>query len=169
MNIKAGIFIFAASLLASSALAQTCDISYTTDTDAQLGAGDPVNIGTVIATAYGIPLADAEDNTRLGKKIINAASKEQDKGGPYIATYSEMRSCDGGPAVKADGIFVKGVTLAGSNKIARVALGVADEVTKRYEKRAAHGDKFANDHSKAKKVERDSATGKRKRNIVAGD
>ena len=162
-------WLMALALVAGSAVAQTCDVTYTMDTDVQAGAGDPVNVGTSVGMVYGIPLADADDNTRLGKKIINAASKEQDKGGPYIATYSEMRSCDGGPAVKADGVFVKGVTLAGSNKIARVGLQVADEITKRYEKRAAHGDKFANDHSKAKKVERDSATGKRKRNIIAGD
>ena len=150
--------------------AQTCDVTYTTDTDVVLAPGaDPMNVGTVVAMAYGIPLADADDNTRLGKKIINEASKQQDKGGPYVATYSEMRSCDGGAAVKADGIYVKGVTLAGSNKIARTALGVADEVTKRYEKRAAKGDKYANDHGKAKKIKR-GADGKREREkIVAGD
>ena len=129
-----------------------------------------MNVGTVVGFAYGLPLADAEDNTRLGKKIINEASKQQDKGGPYIATYSEMRSCDGKPAVQADGVFVQGVTLKGANAISRVGLKVGEELTQRSEKRAAKGDKFANDHSKAKKIKRDPNTQKRERAaIVAGD
>jgi len=155
-----------------AAFAQTfCDVIYTLDTDVVVAPGsDPVNVGTVVGFAYGLPLADAEDNTRLGKKIINEASKQQDKGGPYIATYSEMRSCNGGPAVRADGVFVQGVTLKGSNAVGRVALKVGDEITQRYEKRAAKGDKFANDHSKAKKIKRDPNTAKRERApIVAGD
>jgi hypothetical protein len=161
----------ALSLFASTAFAQFCDVTYTLDTDVVLAEGaEPVNTGTIVGVAYGLPLADAEDNTRLGKKIINEASKQQDKGGPYLAYYSEMRSCGGGPAVQADGIFVKGVTLNGSNKIGRVALQVGDEVTKRYEKRAQKGDRFAQDHQKARKIERDGDTKKRKRAaIVAGD
>jgi hypothetical protein len=158
-------------LLAGAAFAQTCDVTYTIDTDVVLAPGaDPVNFGTTVAMAYGIPLADAEDNTRLGKKIISAASDQDGQGGPYIFTYSEMRSCNGGPATKADGVFVKGVTLKGANKVARVALKVADEIVQRYEKRAAKGDKFANDHSKAKAIKRDPNTAKRERQpIVAGD
>ena len=159
-------------VFAPLAFAQTfCDVIYTLDTDVVVAPGsDPVNVGTVVGFAYGLPLADAEDNTRLGKKIINEASKQQDKGGPYIATYSEMRSCNGGPAVRADGVFVQGVTLKGSNAVGRVALKVGDEITQRYEKRAAKGDKFANDHSKAKKIKRDPNTAKRERApIVAGD
>jgi hypothetical protein len=165
------VLIFALALFSTAVFAQTCDVVYTMDTDVVLAPGsDPVNVGTVVGFAYGIPKADAEDNTRLGKKIINEASKQQDKGGPYIATYSEMRSCDGGPAIKADGVYVQGVTLKGSTVIDRVALKVADEITKRYEKRAAKGDKFANDHSKAKKIKRDPNTQKRERSpIVAGD
>jgi hypothetical protein len=46
---------------------------------------------------------------------------------------------------------------------------VGDEVTRRYEKRADRGDKFANDHHKARKIERDQNTGKRHRKIEAGD
>ena len=159
------------SLFSSTAFAQFCDVVYTMDTDVVLKAGaEPVNAGTVVSFAYGIPLADADENTRLGKKIINEASKQQDKGGPYLSTYSEMRSCDGKPAVKADGVFVQGVTLKGGNAIARVALKVADEITQRYEKRAAKGDKFANDHSKAKAIKRDPNTAKRERApIVSGD
>jgi len=165
------ILILALALFASAAIAQTCDVVYTLDTDVVLSPGaEPVNVGTVVGFAYGLPLADAEDNTRLGKKIINEASKQQDKGGPYLATYSEMRSCDGKPAVQADGVFVQGVTLKGSNAVGRVALKVGDEITQRYEKRAAKGDKFANDHSKAKKIKRDPDTKKRQRDaIISGD
>jgi len=154
------------------AFAQYCDVVYTMDTDVVLTPGaEPLNVGTIVGFAYGLPLVDAEANTKLGKKIINEASKQQDKGGPYIATYSEMRSCDGKPAVRADGVFVQGVTLKGSNAIARVALKVGDEVTQRYEKRAARGDKFADDgHAHAKKIKRDPNTQKRERApIVAGD
>ena len=156
--------------LALGVQAQVCDVTYTMDTDVVTAPGaEPVNVGTSVGMVYGIPLADAEENTRLGKKIINEASKQQDKGGPYLATYTEMRSCDGGAAVKADGVFVKGVTLAGSNKIGRVGLAVADEVTKRYEKRANRGDRFAHNHDKAKKIKR-GQDGKRERNkIEAGD
>ena len=165
------LLVLALTLFSTAAFAQTCDVIYTLDTDVVITPGaEPVNVGTVVGFAYGIPFADAVDNTRLGRKIIDEASKQQDKGGPYIATYSEMRSCDGGPAVKADGVFVQGVTLKGGNKIARVALKVGDEVTKRYEKRAEKGDKFANDHSKAKKIKRDPNTQKRERApIVASD
>ena len=154
------------------AFAQTfCDVTYTVDTDVVLKAGaDPVNFTTASTIAHGIPLADAEDNTRLGKKIISATSEQDGKGGPYIITYSEMRSCDGQPAKQADGVFSKGVTMKGGNKIARVALKVGDEITQRYEKRAAKGDKFANDHAKAKAIKRDPDTKKRHRDpIVAGD
>jgi hypothetical protein len=153
------------------AAAQTCDVTYTLDVDAVVKSGsDPVNVATAVMQIYGIPLADAEDNTRLGKKIINEASKQQDKGGPYVGTYSEMRSCNGGAPVKADGIYVQGVTLAGSTKIADVGLKVGAEINDRYKKRAARGDRFANDHSHAKKIERDSDTKKRKRApIVASD
>ena len=161
----------ALALFSTAAFAQFCDVIYTMDVDVVLAPGaEPMNVGTSVGFAYGIPLADAEDNTRLGKKIINEASKQQDKGGPYIATYSEMRSCDGKVPVRADGIFVQGVTLKGANAISRVALKVGEEVTQRYEKRAAKGDKFGNDHSKAKKIKRDPNTQKRERApIVAGD
>ena len=166
------LLVLALTLFSTAAFAQTCDVIYTLDTDVVITPGaEPVNVGTVVGFAYGIPFADAVDNTRLGRKIIDEASKQQDKGGPYIATYSEMRSCDGGPAVKADGVFVQGVTLKGSNAIARVALKVGDEVTQRYEKRAARGDKFADDgHAHAKKIKRDPNTQKRERApIVASD
>ena len=167
------ILVLALALFSTAAFAQTfCDVIYTLDTDVVVAPGaEPVNVGTVVGFAYGLPLADAEDNTKLGKKIIDEASKQQDKGGPYIATYSEMRSCNGGPATRADGVFVQGVTLKGGNAIARVALKVGDQVTQRYEKRAARGDKFADDgHGHAKKIKRDPNTGKRERAaIVAGD
>jgi len=166
------ILVLALALFSTAAFAQFCDVIYTMDVDVVLAPGaEPMNVGTSVGFAYGIPLADAEDNTRLGKKIINEASKQQDKGGPYIATYSEMRACDGKPAVRADGVFVKGVTLAGSVKIAEVGLAVGKEINDRYKKRAAKGDKFADDgHSHGKKIKRDPNTQKRERApIVAGD
>jgi hypothetical protein len=160
-------WVLALLAFAPFAFAQTCDVVYTTDVDVVLAPGsDPVSVATAVGFVYGIPLADAEDNTRLGKRIINEASQQQDKGGPYVVTYSEMRSCDGGPSTKADGVYVQGVTLKGGNKISRVAIKVAEEITKRYEKRADKGDKFANDHSKAKKIKRDENTKKRQRDPV---
>ena len=165
------IFVLALALFSGAAFAQFCDVIYTMDVDVEMTPGaEPININTVVGFAYGLPLADAEANTKLGKKVINEASKQQDKGGPYLATYSEMRSCDGKVPVRADGIFVQGVTLKGANAISRVALKVGEEVTQRYEKRAAKGETFGNDHSKAKKIKRDPNTGKRERQaIVAGD
>ena len=165
------ILVLALAMFSGAAFAQFCDVIYTMDVDVQtIPGGEPMNVATSVGFGYGVPLADADDNTRLGKKIINEASKQQDKNGPYIATYSEMRSCDGKPAVRADGIFVQGVTLKGANAISRVALKVGEEVTQRYEKRAAKGETFGNDHSKAKKIKRDPNTQKRERPaIVAGD
>ena len=43
---------------------------------------EPVNVGTVVGFAYGLPLADADENTRLGKKVIDEASKRAGQGGP---------------------------------------------------------------------------------------
>ena len=166
------ILVLALAMFSGAAFAQYCDVIYTMDVDVEMTPGaDPINISTIVSFAYGLPLADAEANTKLGKKIINEASKQQDKGGPYIATYSEMRACDGKPAVRADGVFVKGVTLAGSVKIADVGLAVGKEINDRYKKRADKGDKFADDgHSHGKKIKRDPNTQKRERApIVAGD
>ena len=166
------ILVLALAMFSGAAFAQFCDVIYTMDVDVQTTpGGEPLNINTIVGFAYGLPLADAEANTKLGKKIINEVSKQQDKNGPYIATYSEMRSCDGKPATRADGVFVQGVTLKGSVKIADVGLAVGKEINDRYKKRADKGDKFADDgHSHGKKIKRDPNTQKRERApIVAGD
>jgi len=166
------ILVLALALFSGAAFAQYCDVIYTMDVDVEMTPGaDPINISTIVSFAYGLPLADAEANTKLGTKIIKEAGKQDGQGGPYIATYSEMRACDGKPPVRADGVFVKGVTLKGSVKIADVGLAVGKEINDRYRKRGDRGDKFADDgHSKGKKIKRDVNTGKRERApIVAGD
>ena len=80
------LMVLAVSLFASTAFAQTfCDVIYTLDTDVVVTPGsEPVNVGTVVGFAYGLPLADAEDNTKLGKKIINEASKQQEIGRAHV-------------------------------------------------------------------------------------
>jgi len=145
-------FLLAALFASSAAFGQVCDVTYVLDVD----TGER-NVSTVTTQVYGVPMADVLDNHARGLRIINELSKVQDRGGPYNVEVSETRTCDGGVAVKVPdgGIMVKGVTLKDNNRIARMALKEADGITKRYEDRAAKGDKHGWDHSKAKKVKRD--------------
>lgn len=155
------ILLAAAVLTASGAVvAQTCDVIYTIESE----TADGFDVGSGATTIRALPMADVLDNHAKGLKVIDEASKQQDKGGPYTIELGEFRACDGDVSVKvADGsILVKGVTLAGSNKISRMALKQADPVIKRYEDRAAKGDKVGWDHKKAKKVKRDDLGNKKK-------
>jgi hypothetical protein len=146
-----------AGTLAAQAGPQTCDVTYTTD----VNTADGNDAGLTVNTIPALPMADVLANNALGKKIINETSKQQDKGGPYTINYTETRVCGGGAPVKADGIFVKGVTLRGTNRIADAAIQAAQEMMNRYKDRSDNGAKVAWDHTKAKKVKLDPDTGMR--------
>lgn len=153
---RAILFVFAA-LTATLAWSQVCDVTYSVDT----ATADGNDVGTSVTVVRALPMADVLDNAAKFNQVLDVASKEQEKGGPYTGTMDEVRVCDGGKPVKAQGIEVRGVTLKGANKIGREALKQADAILKRYEQRDAKGANVGWDHSKAKKVERDDL-GKRK-------
>ena len=110
--------------------------------------------------AYGfapaIPMADVNDNHAKWLKVLDVASKEQDKGGPYQVEVSEYRSCDGGGIVKiTDGsILIKGMTLAGATRVADEGLKQMAAINARTKARAKDANSTNHDHSKAKKVKR---------------
>lgn len=130
-----------------------CNVWYIVDSETK----DGFDAGLAYTFIPGVPMADVLDNHTKILRVLDQASKEQDKGGPYNIEMSEYRACDGGQAVKITegSILIQGATLSGLNRITRVALKQANEITERFEKRAARGDKHAFDHSKAKKVRRD--------------
>jgi hypothetical protein len=157
--------LLAIAALAASTLAtaQVCDVTYTVDTTAIDAQGIEHDVGTAVATLYGVPLADLQDNSAKMFKVVDTMSKLQDSGGPYMAETGEVRSCDGKPPerVLATSVMVKGLTLKGSNKVAREALKQAEDIVRRYENRAARGAKQGWDHAKARKTPRDDV-GQRK-------
>jgi len=136
-----------------------CDVTYSADVNTM--DGHDVSFSQITLNA--VPWADVQDNHRKQMRVLDQLSKEQDKGGVYQIEVSEYQACDGGAAVKiADGsALLQGVTLAGTNRVARVALAQADLITQRYEQRANRGDKQGWDHGRAKKVQRDDL-GRRK-------
>jgi hypothetical protein len=139
------------------AAAQVCNVSYSVEVES-----DGYDVGTNVTTLAGVPIADILDNAEKFKRVIDAASKEQDKGGTYTATMDETRVCDGGAPTRAQGLEVRGVTLAGSVRIADVALKQGEQINNRYKQRAKDGKKVGWDHAKAAKVQRDDV-GKRKK------
>lgn len=153
---RAIVFVFA-SLTATLAWSQVCDVTYSVETEITEGN----DVGTSVTVIRALPMADVLDNAEKFKRVLDAAAKEQEKGGPYIGTMDEVRVCDGGKPVKAQGIEVRGVTLKGANKIADVALQQGKLIVDRYKVRAAKGAKVGWDHSKAPKVQRDDL-GRRK-------
>jgi hypothetical protein len=144
-------------LFATVAVAQpkVCDVTYTVDTNIKVGA-DEFDVATAIAVVSAMPYADVLDNSDKALKVLNVMSKQGDKGGPYVIESGEVRSCDGGPPVKvaATSIMVSGVTLEGSNRIAREGLRQAAFIVDRFEKRANRGDKEGWDHKKGHKTKR---------------
>lgn len=143
----------AAAVFAATAKAQTvCDVAYSVETQ----TADERDVANSKLVIYGVPFADVEDNSAKGMRTLKVAAAMQDKGGPYTIEFSESRSCDGKPYEKfaANSIEVRGVTLDGSNRIARMALKQANEIVERYEKRAAKGEREAWKHDKARKVKR---------------
>jgi hypothetical protein len=156
--------LFAIAALAASTLAtaQVCDVTYTMDSTIVDAQGVEHDVGTTVTHLYGVPLADLEDNSAKMFKVVDLMSKLQDQGGPYMAETGEVRTCDGKvERVLATSVLVKGLTLKGSNKVAREALKQAEDIVRRYENRAARGAKQGWDHAKARKTPRDDV-GKRK-------
>jgi len=148
------ILILALSLFASAAFAQSvCDVTYTAEVETMAGQ----DVSSASLTLRAVPFADVQDNSARALRVLDLLSKEQDKkDGVYVLETGEVRSCDGKPPerVAATSVQLKGITLKGANRGARAALKEGDGVVKRYEDRAAKGDKEGWDHSKAKKVKR---------------
>lgn len=135
-----------------------CDVWVSSDSDVTVAPGDVRDAGMFFAFGAAIPYADVEDNHRRGVKVLDLISKLQDKGGPYTIVASEYRSCDGGPVTQiTDGsIEARGITLAGTTQIVDETIRQMQQVNDtRFKHRAKRGDKFGQDHSKAKKVKRD--------------
>jgi len=147
------ILVLALSLFASAAFAQTvCDVTYTAEVETM--AGNDVSSSSL--TLRGVPFADVLDNSARALKVLDVLSLEQNKGGVYKLETGEVRSCDGKPPerVAATSVELRGITLHGANRAARITLREADGIVKRYEAREKKGDVQGWDHSKAKKVKR---------------
>lgn len=137
---------------APKAAPKVCDVSYTMESETADGH-DVLNSKILV---YGLPWVEVADNSKRGMRVIDLASKVQDQGGPYSIELGEVRQCDGGPPerVAANSILVKGVTLAGANKLTRLMIKVTGEITDRYEEKEKKGAKSAWGHDKARKVKR---------------
>lgn len=129
-----------------------CDVTYTMESETADGR-DVMNSKLAV---YALPYAEVQDNSRKGLRVIDVASRQQDKGGTYSIELGEYRVCDGGPVEKvaANSILVKGVTLRGANRISRTMLQVSADIVDRYEGKDDRGAKAAWDHDKARKVKR---------------
>jgi hypothetical protein len=132
---------------------KVCDATYAVEVETV----DHFNVSSAQGSAYSIPWVDVEDNHKKQMRVLDALSKEQDKGGQYEITVTETNTCEDGVTVRvADGsAYVTGVTLDGSVKVGDVAIQVMKEINDRYRNRAAKGAKVGWDHSKAPKVKRD--------------
>jgi len=132
---------------------KVCDATYAIEAETV----DHFNVSSAQGSLYSIPWVDVEDNHKKQIRILDALSKEQDKGGQYEITVTETNTCEDGVTVRVnDGsAYVTGVTLDGTVKVGDVALQVFKEINDRYRSRAAKGAKVGWDHSKSPKVKRD--------------
>ena len=147
------ILVLALSLFATAAFAQTvCDVTYTAEVETMAGN----DVSSASLTLRAVPFADVLDNSARALKVLDVLSLEQNKGGVYKLETGEVRSCDGKPPerVAATSVELRGITLHGANRAARITLREADGIVKRYEAREKKGDVQGWDHSKAKKVKR---------------
>jgi len=145
------LLILALMVFAPLSIAQVCTVTFSTECETK----DGNDCGMAMGTTPAMPMADLLDNAAKFNKVLDVASKVQEKGGPYTLEMNEYRVCDGGAQVKAQGIEVRGLTLQGMNAVAREAWKQMDLVIRRYEQRAEKGNKQAWDHAKAPKVKRD--------------
>lgn len=138
-----------------AAVPKVCDVTYTVDTNVKVGT-DEFDAGTVIAVVNAMPYADVLDNSDRMLKVVKLMAKEDGKGGPYDIESGEVRSCDGGPPAKvaATALLTSGVTLRGSNRIARAAWQQMGAIIGRYEARADQGEQMGWDHRKGHKTKR---------------
>lgn len=118
--------------------------------------GVEYDAGYVYSFMPAIPMADVNDNHAKWLKVLDEASKQQDKGGPYEVELSEYRTCDGGGTVKiSDGsVVIKGMTLAGLTKVNDMGLQQATAINARTKARVKDAKSTDHDHKKAKKVKR---------------
>lgn len=145
--------LLAAAALAvaiNGAAAQVCTVTYSSECETADGYDCGAGSGTVPA----LPVADVTDNAAKFLCVINQASKEQERGGPYTITLDETRVCDGGTPYRAQGVQVQGLTLGGLTRICDVALEVSRQINDRYRARAKKIDSVGWDHKKAPKVKR---------------
>lgn len=133
-----------------------CDMIGVADGSAIIN-GVEYDTGYSYAMTPAVPIADVNDNHQKWLKVLDAMSKEQDKGGPYQVEFSEYRSCDGGGVVKIDdgSVLIKGMTLAGATRVADEGLKQAAAINNRTKARAKNQNSTDHDHTKAKKVKRD--------------
>lgn len=133
-----------------------CDSWAIVDTDVDVG-GTLKDGGLLYAFGSGIPYADVQDNHRRGVVVLNAIAQRQDKGGPYTVTVGEWRSCEGTVVKIADGsIEARGITLQGQTEIMDIAIAQMQGTNNdRFKQRAKRGDRYAQDHGKARASKRD--------------
>lgn len=130
-----------------------CNVTYASFSETK----DHFEIGSTLIKLSSVPWVDVEDNHKKQMRVLDALSKEQDKGGQYEITVTETNTCEDGVTVRVnDGsAYVTGVTLEGTTRVGDVMLQVAKEINDRFKNRATKGAKVGWDHSKAKKVKRD--------------
>lgn len=133
-----------------------CDMTGIVDASVTMN-GVEYDAGYSYGFTPAIPKADVADNHTKWTKVLDVASQEQDKGGPYELEISEYRSCEGGGAIKvSDGsALIKGVTLAGLTRIGDEALKQSKAINDRTKARSKNQNSVDHDHTRAKKVKRD--------------
>ena len=126
--------VLAAFPLAVSA--QTCDLegTVTVSHNGQVEA-------RFVSSFYRLPTAEADKMHDRALKVVDVASKVQDKRGQHMVEFDEVRNCNGiktrGNGVA--GVMVQGVTLAGATKVSREFEKQMSESTREQEQRAAKG------------------------------
>jgi hypothetical protein len=141
--------------VAGTTSGQFCDMIAVVDSSVTVN-GVEYDAGYSYGMLPAIPMADVHDNHKKWLKVLDTASKEQDKGGPYSAEVSEYWNCDGsGPVKQADGsVLLKGLTLAGLTHIGDMSLQQGKETNDRTKARSKNQNSTDHDHSHAKKVKR---------------
>jgi len=129
-----------------------CDITYTTNAETI----DGYDVGSIYIFLPAVPMADVIDNHRRNRKVLDIASREQDRGGQYNVEFSEYRACEGGASVKITegGALIAGMTLGGWTRITDETLRQLSGINERTKLRSKTLKSTDRDHTKAKKVKR---------------